>query len=141
MSDDKNWRFFAANVAAAALLVNGIGFLANRSSQKEAASAEAEADAEGESKCPCKLPEHTFSHMCGVAAVSSAVCLQDRLPYAGAAGADLLSGAAGLRVVFLQALSRQSCLTCLDTMKRGKLPAPSLPRSHSLLVVSITPPC
>merc|ERR1711907_291619 len=84
MSEDKNWRFFAANIAAAALLVNGIGFIANRSSNKQA---DAEPKEEEESKCPCRIPNHSFSHMCGVAAITSAVCLQDRLPYAGAAGA------------------------------------------------------
>eukprot|EP00656_Telonema_subtile_P002731 TRINITY_DN1124_c0_g1_i4.p2 TRINITY_DN1124_c0_g1~~TRINITY_DN1124_c0_g1_i4.p2 ORF type:complete len:106 (+),score=18.57 TRINITY_DN1124_c0_g1_i4:133-450(+) len=77
---ERDWRFYAANVAAAALLVNGIGHIAGGRAKKPAATK----GAEGESSC---CFEHAYDHVCGAAAVAGAVCLQDRLPYAGMIGA------------------------------------------------------
>eukprot|EP00658_Telonema_sp_P-2_P039386 TRINITY_DN28183_c0_g1_i1.p3 TRINITY_DN28183_c0_g1~~TRINITY_DN28183_c0_g1_i1.p3 ORF type:complete len:126 (-),score=29.24 TRINITY_DN28183_c0_g1_i1:365-742(-) len=86
MASDKDWRFYVANIAATALLVNGISYLARGSKSKDKSEGEEE-----KASCPfsCKglFQEHDFATACGVVSVAGAVCMQDRLPYAGAAGA------------------------------------------------------
>merc|ERR1712216_363627 len=75
---ERDNRFYIANIAAATLLVNGIGALSKPAPECD----------DKKSECPlaCVTGPHRINHVSGVLAVAGSVALMDRLPFAGVFG-------------------------------------------------------